>query len=307
MRTVVALLAVAVVTVLVMVGCGGGGNSADSLIDGVGAPGTVRLLVADAPLASCSAVNVVITRVDLLYDGVVDSQPPADDTGTPDTTLASEESDDVAVTLFRGAREVNLLDIANTPLDQLIALADTAIPSGHYKQLRLVLADTGNTVVLQDGTTHALKVPSGVLKLPLHLTVSPEETETIILDFDLSAPNALKLTGQGNYMLKPVLRTIKASHTGSLRSTLLLSTLAPTDSLDATVVATANGVDYTTMVTFGENEDGIATQAGIVIHGLPLGTYPVTLTVTADGQAFTFTQDVTVEQGRPADLGTLLL
>lgn len=96
---------------------------------------------------------------------------------------------------------INLLDLSDA--DTLLAEAE--LDEGHYSQIRLILGDNSEIVV--DGETYPLTVPSGQqsgykIKLGEDLNSGQEMDVTIEFDSDKS----IHVTGNGKYMLKPVLK-----------------------------------------------------------------------------------------------------
>lgn len=96
---------------------------------------------------------------------------------------------------------INLLELSDA--DTL--LADAELNEGHYSQIRLILGDNSEIVV--DGETYPLTVPSGQqsgykIKLGQNLNSGQEMDVTIEFDSDKS----IHVTGNGKYMLKPVLK-----------------------------------------------------------------------------------------------------
>ncbi|MCB0629770.1 MAG: DUF4382 domain-containing protein [Saprospiraceae bacterium] len=100
----------------------------------------------------------------------------------------------------------NLLDYQNG-LDTLIASA-TDLPFTEIREIRLVLGSENS--VVDDGVAYELKVPSGSqsgLKIKVCLDLSAtEDVYDLILDFDAEA--SLHQTGNGKYILKPVIRVL---------------------------------------------------------------------------------------------------
>ena len=98
----------------------------------------------------------------------------------------------------------DILDYTNG--DKLL-LAEGDIDAGSTTEIRLVLG-ANNWLVLKDGTSHELKVPSGSssgLKIKLDTkTTQAGQTYYVVLDFDAS--KSIVKQGNGNYSLKPVIR-----------------------------------------------------------------------------------------------------
>ncbi len=112
----------------------------------------------------------------------------------------------------------NLLDFQNG-IDTLLAGED--IPSGKISQIRLVLGEDNNSVVI-DGQTYPLETPSAQqsgLKLNLHDDLIPNVAYRLWIDFDAS--RSVVETGSGKYQLKPVIRTYTEATGGSLKGFVL--------------------------------------------------------------------------------------
>ena len=189
-----ALSCVALLTVLVA-GCSNSSSSSSSPW------GTLGVSLADAPAGGFDAVNVTVSKVRVHKS----SEASENGSGWSDITL-------------NPPRKINLLNLTNGALD---TLGQTALPAGHYTQLRLVLssntgASIANSVVLSGTTTEIpLATPSGVqsgIKLIHEFDVAPGQHVDIVLDF-----NALKSVvtrGNGSYALMPVITVIPTLLTG---------------------------------------------------------------------------------------------
>lgn len=163
------------------------------------------------------------------------------------------------VMLNTNAGIYNLLHFSNG-LDTLIATGD--LDAGTISQIRLILGPN-NTVVV-DGIVYPLSTPSAQqsgLKLQVHETFEPGVSYYILLDFD--ANQSIVAKGNGEYLLKPVIRTINAAVTGSIRGSV-----TPIG-LFAVVTATSDGIAYSS-VTNGNGD--------FLIAGLPAGIYDITVT-----------------------------
>ncbi len=283
MKTLALIVGMALVALLVVAGCGGGSNVSTSA-------GMVKLLLADAPLhlddgSVVAEVNVTITRVELLADD-------GDEGGK--------------VVLFEGSQAVDLLTLANKPLDQLLQLALTTVPAGTYNQLRFIVDEAGSSVVV-NGQSQPLKVASGPqtgLKLvDLNIVVAPGATQVVLVDFDLS-----KLHQNNQFLLTPnALRVAKMSESGTVAGTVALPAgLEPAEAIPATVtIQQAGGTEpmATTQVLLTTD----IPQGTFVINGVPAGAYVVTVTAAYDGRTATVDTQATVTAGGTADLGTVEL
>ena len=196
-------------------------------------------------------------------------------------------SDGNAVVLNTKAGIYNLLDFSNG-IDTLIASDD--LNAGTISQIRLILG--ANNSVKVDGVVYHLSTPSAMqsgLKLQIHQKFEVGVSYYILLDFDAS--QSIVLTGNGEYQLKPVIRTIDAAISGSIKgqiSPISLGTIVTATSSDDIV--------YTTVV----NESG-----AFLIAGLPAGTYSITVTPVLPLLPITITGK-TVVVGASTDLGIIV-
>jgi hypothetical protein len=126
------------------------------------------------------------------------------------------------------------------------------------------------------------------LKLQIHQTFEAGVSYTILLDFD--ANQSVVLQGNGEYQLKPVVRTITAAVSGSIKGSI-----SPI-SIGTVIAATSNGVSYSTTA----NSNGY-----FMIAGLPAGTYEITVTPVLPLQPITITGQ-TVVVGATTDLGIII-
>lgn len=171
--------------------------------------------------------------------------------------------------------------------DTLIASQD--IPSGSIQEVRLVLNDTGNSVVV-NGTSYPLTTPSGQssgVKLKVHDDLEAGVAYTMTLDFD--AAKSIVQTGSGKYILKPVIRAIPNAVSGAITgmvdpaaSNPLIYAIAGTDTLGT--VSDASGKFW--------------------FPGVAAGTYKVEVHPVSPYQMATI-ENVTVVNGSTKDLGTI--
>lgn len=160
------------------------------------AGGTLRVSLVDGP-GDFDAVNIVI-------EGVAVHVAGADSGSGWREVLAAPGTYD-------------LLQLRNGVSALLV---DRELPPGDYTQMRLVLGDGCNVVV--GGVTHPLTVPSGMqsgLKLNHPFTIGNDGIYDVTLDFD--AARSIHLTGNGRYMLRPVVRAMAAMISGSLHGVVL--------------------------------------------------------------------------------------
>ncbi|MDD2307100.1 MAG: DUF4382 domain-containing protein [Prolixibacteraceae bacterium] len=192
-----------------------------------------------------------------------------------------------AVMLNTTAKVYNLLELSNG-VNALIATGD--LNAGAVSQIRLILG-TNNSVKVA-GVVYPLTTPSAMqsgLKLQVNKTFEAGVEYSMLLDFDAS--QSIVLTGNNEYQLKPVIRTIDTAISGSIKGSV--SPLAG----NVLISATSNGVTYTSVT---------AANGSFLIAGLPLGTYDITITPTLPLQPITITGK-TVVVGASTDLGITIL
>jgi hypothetical protein len=171
-----------------------------------------------------------------------------------------------AANLNTNAGVYDLLDFTNGK-DTLIASA--TVPSTTVAQVRLILGS--NNYVVVGGIRYPLKTPSAQesgLKLDVHAALIPGTTYVLKLDFD--AARSIVLTGNGMYILKPVIRIVTTPltiTTGSISGATLPDTAWP-------VTVTA----INTPDTFSSVTD---TAGAFIISNIPAATYTLILTPKA--------------------------
>jgi hypothetical protein len=175
-----------------------------------------------------------------------------------------------------------------------ILVASGEMPSGEITEIRLVLNETGNTIVV-NGVQQDLKTPSAQTSgWKVKLTANPNLVEgaayTLLLDFD--AAKSIVSTGNGKYLLKPVVRGVTAATTGLISGTVLPLASHP----EVLVIA---GTD-----TVGTVPDPLTGR--FTVGGLASGTYSVKFVPIAGYKDSTITA-VNVGLGQNTALGTITL
>ena len=259
MRTKVVLYALSIFS-LVFVACSSdsnNGGSADTM-------GRLTLQLTDAPFPfdMVAEANVTVFKVDARLAESEDDEVEGDteEDGYPFMTLMEEEI------------PVNLLDLTNGTTEQL---ADLDIPAGTYDLIRVYVK--GVNVVLTDGRTFDLKVPSGEqtgIKVFIDppLTVAGGLSSDLLLDFDVSRSfvakgNTKSVDGINGFNFKPVIKVSNLSTAGTLSG--VVSTMD-----GETSVAVEN-----TQITILDLEDAEITSGAsdvdgaYAIMGLEAGTY----------------------------------
>ncbi len=181
----------------------------------------------------------------------------------------------------------NLLNYSNG-FDTLIASGD--LEAGTVSQIRLILG-TNNTVVINN-VIYPVSTPSASqsgLKLQIHKTFEAGVSYGILLDFD--ANKSIVTTGNGVYQLKPVIRTIDAAITGSIKGNI-----TPVGTI-AVVTATSETETYTSVTNAAGN---------FLIAGLPAGIYAVTITPKLPMLPVTLTAKIVVV-GASTNIGLIVM
>ncbi len=191
-------------------------------------------------------------------------------------------------TLAVGPTPFNILNF-RMGKDTLIASQD--IPSGKIQEVRLVLNNTGNQVKI-DGVTYALTTPSGQtsgVKLKIQETLEAGIAYTLLLDFD--AAKSVVQTGNGKYILKPVIRAIPNAVSGAITGVITPSASNPK-------IYAITGTD-----TLGTVSDATGK---FWFPGVGAGTYKVEIQPISPYLNKTI-ENVAVVQGSVKDLGTIII
>ncbi|MGN6420111.1 MAG: DUF4382 domain-containing protein [Pseudobacter sp.] len=184
----------------------------------------------------------------------------------------------------------NLLDLVNDK-DTLLVNAD--IPAGRVQQIRLILGPN-NTLKLNGGAIEPLQTPSAQqsgLKLNIHQSVSAGILYTLVMDFD--AARSIVTTGNGKYILKPVIRTVLQEAGGSISGVV-------TPYNFRTAVFAIQGTD----TVAGTSTD---LMGNYLIRGLSAGTYTVGYAPASDNFNSQNKSGVIVTTGSVTKLDTVAL
>jgi hypothetical protein len=168
---------------------------------------------------------------------------------------------------LRRAGVYNLLDFRNGA-DTI--LAGEEIAAGKISQIRLKLGQN-NSIVLKDGKTIAMKVPSGAesgLKLNLHAELQAGIAYVLIVDFD--AAKSVVAQGNGKYSLKPCLRTYEKAVSGAVAGKVTPDTLSTTVYLlKLNSVTQKNDTVATSIVKAGSFLIGGVAEGGYTVRVAP--------------------------------------
>lgn len=195
-------------------------------------------------------LSVLMTDEPGAYDAVLIDLQRVEVTGESSDAIVLDTNEDI----------YNLLDLTNG-VNTLIATGD--MEPGTISQIRLILGPNNSIVV--DGVSHPLSTPSAEqsgLKLQVHQTFEPGVAYAILLDFDASKSIVEK--GNGEYQLKPVIKTIDVALSGSIKGSI-----APAGTI-VNITVTSDGLTFYSAVN---NSNG-----DFMVAGLPAGIYGITIT-----------------------------
>ncbi len=178
---------------------------------------TLQLTDAPFPFDLVAEANVTVFKVDAR---LADGEANQDEESMDDENEGSE-----FITLMEQEVPVNLLDLTNGTTEQL---ADVEVPVGTYDLIRVYVR--GINVVLTDGRTFDLKVPSGAqtgikIFIAPALTIAGGISSDLLLDFDVSRSfvakgNTKTVDGINGFNFKPVIKVSNLSTAGTLYGTV---------------------------------------------------------------------------------------
>lgn len=179
---------------MLLTGCSSGNS---------GGMGSLSVSLTDMPTCGFDHVSVTVTKIRVHQSATANEN----DGGWSDITLTP-------------SRKTDLTSLVNGVLEDF---GQTALPAGHYTQVRLVLAPNSqsnpfnNSVVPTGGLETALDTPSAVqsgIKLIHEFDVAADTLVDLALDFD--ACHSIVQKGNGGYLLKPVITVIPMSFSGKI-------------------------------------------------------------------------------------------
>ena len=223
----------------------------------------VQLTDAPFPHDLVAEANVTIFKIEARYKAdILDYDMEG--------TIMEDEEDSPFIVLMEEEIQVNLLELTNGVTETLL---NTDVPVGTYDLIRVYVK--GVNVVLEDGTTYDLKVPSGEqtgIKIFIKpgLTVNGGLTADLLLDFDVSKSFVAKgnIKAISGFNFKPVIKACNRSTTGTLKGLI-------TESVDDVIV----GVEGAQVAIFADDTlittTFTAVDGGYIVMGLDAGMYRV--------------------------------
>ena len=176
------------------IGCGGSPS-------GPSGSGSLRVMLKDSPFHDASAVLVTFNDVSVHQDTDADFTP-------------------LKFTADATSRTCDLLRLQKDNAQDVLGIG--TLDAGHYTQVRLAVAEAtlyvgapstgdacGPGLIPPAGTAIPLTIPSGEVKLNREFDVPVGGTTLMSLDFD--GDHSIIQTGNGSYMMKPVIAVVSVS------------------------------------------------------------------------------------------------
>ena len=272
------LFGVAVTCLFAVVGCNGGGSSSPS-----STTGQLILGLTDAPVESATRVVVAFTGIELKPVG---DAPPLDPIVFDETSCNEFDA-------ATGTCSIDLLELTG---DTRKVVFNGSIPAGDYEWVRLMVDadrdEMDSYIELDDGSMCSIWVPSGDetgLKIVSGITVTANGVSDYTLDFDvrssLTVPPGLAFQSteacNQNYILKPAIRIVDTTETGTIAGTVPESLL---DGAEACVRESTSQLYESAAVYIFENFDGTAVADDIddeSVNPNPITTASVVYDATA--------------------------
>jgi hypothetical protein len=179
--------------------------------------GRLKLAVTDAPVDSATSVVIEFTGVEV--------------------HKASGED----FNFDFAPRQIDLLALDGT--ESALLLDSVELPAGRYESLRLKVNagrdESDSFIVLDDGATHPLFIPSGNqsgLKLNRSFVVPTGGTADFTIDFDLRKSIHAPPGQDPNFIMRPTLRLVNNVEVGSARGTVAAALAGASDCAGAVYV-----------------------------------------------------------------------
>ncbi len=255
------------------------------------------LLVSFSMIVGCSNGDEMSSDTGKMTIQLTDAPFPHDLVAEANVTIFKvdarkndEQTDESFVVLMEQEIEVNLLDLTNGITETLV---NTNVPVGTYDLVRVYVK--GVNIVLTDGTTYDLKVPSGEqtgIKVFIKpgLTVDGGLSADLLLDFDVSRSFVAKgdskfLTGITGFNFKPVIKASNMSTAGTLYGEVT--------TLEAEIPVALEGVQVSVFAADTLNTTTFTDETGAyMVMGLMAGSYDVM--VDLDGYSPQSAEDVEI-------------
>lgn len=251
---------------------------------------SVALLSLTVALFSCSDDNEQARLSIRLTDAPGDYQEVLIDVQEVQINLTADENSGWQSLQSTKSGIYNLLDFTNG-MDTL--LVDEFLPAGKISQMRLVLGNDNKVMI--DDVYYDLATPSAQqsgLKFNVHADLKDGITYKLWIDFD--AGRSIVKKGNGDYSLKPVIRTYTEATSGAISGSVLPVEAAP-------YVMAVSADEQDTIGTYADVETGF-----FMLRGVEPGTYVITIQ-PAEGYLETTVEDVMVELEKVTELAPITL
>ncbi|MGO1595223.1 MAG: DUF4382 domain-containing protein [Sphingobacterium sp.] len=170
----------------------------------------------------------------------------------------------------------------------LYLVEDFELPSERLDEVRLILHQEGNVVVV-DGVEHPLTTPSAQSsgwKIKIQDDLMPGIAYTVALDFD--AARSIHTTGNGEYMLHPVVRGFSDALSGAVRGQV-----TPMEAVPAVYLLSQTDTLAGTLAD---------QQGEFYFPGVPDGFYEVAVHPTHPGYENLKTEEIAVSDGEITEI-----
>ncbi len=263
-----AFVAALLLSIGLFVSCEGGDDDDDNDDSGGSAPFSLYMI--DAPIADADEINITIVGVSV---------------HGPDGWI------DLAVTPDR----YNLLELMN---NAGVTLAEQDLPEGDYGEIRLVIECDGDQApeIVIAGVSFPLTVPSGCtsgFKLKGEFTLTAGLATVLIMDFDVQ--KSVHETGNGKYMLNPVVRFIQVDAAGNITGEV--TPVVPRTGVYAFEPGTFTGANFDDSM----NATIIREDGSFTLAALPAGGYDIVV-MAVGYEIAVYAEDVVVEAGNSTAL-----
>lgn len=250
--------------ILLFIGCSDYGNELQYVKYG---KISVKLTDAPFPYEYIDEANVTIYKIETRVKYLDESEGVQDDSNFE--------------VLFEGEQKVNLLTLTN---GVTMAMGEAEVPVGSYDLVRVYIKE--GSVVLKDGTTFDLKVPSGE-QTGIKVFVNPaievfsSLSSDLLLDIDVSKSfipngNIESMSGITGFNFKPVIRASNMSIAGSLAGRVTTLVEDVETGLEGVQLSVWDGEKHITSTTTDES-------GNYMVLGLDEGTY----TIKAEAMEYT--------------------
>ena len=302
-------------------GCGGGG-SASAPGTGATRSATTPIYLTDAPLSGAESVNVTISKIEArrVGEGFVDTglsysgnllELKNAEALLGEAKLPAGKYTGLRLTLANATITINGQTYALEPVTGLGG--GSASGNGHLPALPPNVPSAATGKVAEALARHAADVTVGAdgrsatLLINAPFTVvedgSAGSSAPLLLDFNVA--HSVVATGNGRYLLKPIIPVVRKDEAGEVAGEVALepAPAAGEDEPEVEVAAMASG--QTAEAQNATVADGVRKGGKFRIPALPRGIYDVT--VTAQGYAPVTLPGVMITPGQKPDLGKITL